>query len=49
MASSNQHLPQEVAQAKETEGRSVVATLLGVDDPPRQVSVATAGISMTMP
>ena len=26
-----------------------VATLLGVDDPPREVSVTTAGISMTMP
>jgi hypothetical protein len=49
MASSNEHLPQEVAQAKETEGRSVVASLLGVDDPPREISVTTAGISMTMP
>jgi len=49
MASSNEHLLQEVAQAKETEGRSVVAALLGVDDPPREVSVTTAGVSMTMP
>jgi hypothetical protein len=49
MASSNDHLPQEVAQAKESEGRSVVATILGVDDPPHQVSVTTARISMTMP
>jgi hypothetical protein len=49
MASSNEHLPKGVAQAKETVGRSVVASLLGVDDPPREVSVTTAGISMTMP
>lgn len=49
MASSNEHLPHEVAQAKESEGRSVVTSLLGVDEPPRQVSVTTAGISVTMP
>ncbi len=49
MASSNEGLPWEVAQAKLTDGQSVVATLLGVDDPPREVSVTTAGISMTMP
>ncbi len=49
MVSANEHLPQEVAQAKATEGRSVVATLLGLDNPPGQVSVTTAGISMTMP
>jgi hypothetical protein len=49
MASSNEHLPQEVAQAKETEGRSIVVTFLGVDDPPRRVSVTTAGVSTTMP
>ncbi len=49
MASNNEYLPQEVAQAKETHGRSVVATLLGMDAPPREVSVTTAGISLTMP
>jgi len=48
-SSSNEHLPREVAEAKETNGRSVVATLLAIDDPPRQVSVTTAGISLTMP
>ena len=43
MASADEHLPKEVAQAKITEGRSVVASLLGVDDLPREVSVTTAG------
>lgn len=49
MASQNDGLPSEVAQAKETNGRSVVATLLALDDPPRQVMVSTAGISLTLP
>jgi hypothetical protein len=49
MASDNEHLPREVVQAKLTEGRSVVTTLLGLNDPPRQVSVTTAGVSLTMP
>jgi hypothetical protein len=48
-ASADQYLPQEVAQAKATNGRSVVVTLLALDDPPREVSVTTAGISLTMP
>lgn len=42
-------LPREVVRAKETRGRSVVQTLLALDDPPRQVSVTTAGVSLTMP
>lgn len=49
MAVDDQNLPHEVAQAQETNGRSVVATLLGLDDPPAEVSVTTAGISLTMP
>jgi len=49
MASANQHLPPEVARAKETNGRSVVATLLALEDPPEQPSVTTAGISHTLP
>jgi len=49
MDKAEKSIKQEVAQAKETEGRSVVVTFLGVDDPPRQVSVTTAGVSTTMP
>ena len=41
-------LPREVAQAKETNGRSVVVTLLALDDPPEEVMVTTAGISLTL-
>src|SRR3954451_6739421 len=36
-ASANEHLPREVAQAKETNGRSVASTLLALDDPPAEV------------
>jgi hypothetical protein len=49
MASENEYLPVEVAHAKETNGRSVVTTLVGLDEPPRQISVTTAGISHTLP
>jgi len=49
MESNNAGLPQEVAQAKETNGRSFVATLLALDDPPQQVMVTTAGVSLTLP
>jgi TIR domain-containing protein len=49
VASDNAALPQEVAQAKETNGRSVVATLLALDDPPREVMVSTAGIGWPLP
>jgi hypothetical protein len=45
----NDHLPSDVARAKETNGRSVVATLLALDDPPSQVMATTAGISLTLP
>jgi hypothetical protein len=38
-----------VAQAKETNGRSIVVTLLALEDPPEQVSVTTAGISDALP
>jgi hypothetical protein len=49
VASDDAHLPREVAQAKATKGRSVVTTLLARDEPPEEVSVTTAGISLTMP
>lgn len=49
LVSANEHLPYEVAQAKETTGRSVVVTLLGLDDPPDEVVVSTAGISLSLP
>jgi len=49
MDSGNDGLPQEVAQAKDTHGRSVVATLIALDEPPEQVMVTTAGVSLTLP
>lgn len=49
LISENEHLPREVAEAKDTNGRSVVATLLALDDPPEEVMVTTAGISLTLP
>jgi hypothetical protein len=48
LAIANDHLPREVVEAKETLGRSVVATLLALEDPPRQVMVTTAGISRSL-
>jgi hypothetical protein len=47
--SNNEHLPREVAQAKDTNGRSVVSTFLPVDNPPQQISVTTSGISDKLP
>jgi hypothetical protein len=49
MASDNSGLPQEVAAAKDTHGRSVLTALIAVDDPPPHVMVSTAGISWTLP
>jgi hypothetical protein len=49
MASADEHLPREVVRAKTTKGRSVVVTLLALDDPPGDVMVTTAGISLTLP
>ena len=49
IASADEHLPREVAQAKASNGRSVVVTLLALDEPPEEVMVSTAGISLTMP
>lgn len=46
---SSSGLPTEVEEAKRTEGRSVVTTLLDLEDPPRQISVTTAGISWNLP
>jgi hypothetical protein len=49
MASDDRGLPDEVVAAKNTRGRSVLSTLVGLDDPPREVMVTTAGISLTLP
>jgi hypothetical protein len=49
LISDDEHLPREVVQAKATDGRSVVVTLLALDDPPEEVSVTTAGVSLTLP
>lgn len=48
MASDDRGLPDEVVAAKNTRGRSVLSTLVGLDDPPREVMVTTAGISLTL-
>jgi hypothetical protein len=42
---SDAGFPDEVVRAKETAGRSVVTSLLGLDEPPPQVLVATYGVS----
>ena len=49
MASADRGLPDEVVAAKNTHGRSVFATIVGLDDPPTEVSVTTAGVSLTLP
>ena len=49
MASDDGGLPDEVVAAKNTRGRSVLSTLVGLDDPPREVMVTTAGVSLTLP
>jgi TIR domain-containing protein len=49
LASANEHLPRAVAQAKDTKGRSAVMTFLALDDPPREISVTTAGIADRLP
>jgi hypothetical protein len=48
LSTENEYLPSEVASAKDTEGRTAVATLAALDDPPSQVMVTTAGISLTL-
>jgi TIR domain len=47
LGADNEHLPKEVVRAKETNGRSVVAALLALDEPPDEVMVSTAGVSMS--
>ena len=49
MESADEGLPQVVVAAKSTHGRSVLSTLVSLDDPPPQVMVTTAGISLTLP
>lgn len=49
MASSNEYLSADVVAAKTTRGRSVVANLLSVDDPPREVMVSTEGVRWGLP
>jgi hypothetical protein len=49
MASDDRGLPQEVVAAKNTHGRSVLSSLVGLDDPPAEVMATTAGISLTLP
>lgn len=48
IASRNEHLPPEVAEAKETRGRTLVSSLLGIDPPPEEVIVSTDGIRFSL-
>ena len=47
--SANDGLPREVVEAKETEGRSIVLSLLSADAPPPELSVTTAGVAWELP
>jgi hypothetical protein len=49
MASEDAGLLEEVAAAKTTEGRSALASIVGLDDPPTEITVTTAGVSLTGP
>jgi hypothetical protein len=49
IASDNEHLPREVAEAKASNGRSVVVTFLGRDHPPEEITVTSVGISDKLP
>jgi hypothetical protein len=44
LASNDEGLPPEVAEAKRTDGRSVVVSLLSLDQPPAEVMVSTTGV-----
>lgn len=46
---SEEGLPPEVVAAKNTRGRSVLSSLVALDDPPAEVMATTAGISLTLP
>jgi hypothetical protein len=49
MASDNDYLPEDVAAAKNTNGRSVFPQVVGLDNPPSEISVTTAGIAFGLP
>lgn len=49
LESADEHLPSEVAEAKKSEGRSAVMSVLAMDDPPENVVALSTGISFTLP
>jgi hypothetical protein len=49
VADEHEHLLREVVQAKATNARSVVISLIALDEPPQEVTVTTAGVSLSMP
>jgi hypothetical protein len=49
LAVQNESLPRDVVEARQSNGRSVVVTLLALDDPPNKVMATTAGIRLTLP
>jgi hypothetical protein len=49
LESSDEGLPPEVAEAKRTEGRSAVMSVLAMENPPEDVVALSTGISFTLP
>ena len=49
VASGNEYLPAQVAEAKRTHGRGAILGLLPLDEPPSEVLVTTAGVAWEGP
>lgn len=49
MVVDDRGLPEEVVAAKNTQGRSALASIVGLDEPPTEITVTTAGLSLTGP
>ena len=49
MEVDNKALPPDVAQAKWTNGKSVVTNVLSLDEPPIEVMVSTDGVRFSLP
>jgi TIR domain len=49
LASDDGGLPPEVAEAKQTNGRSAVMSVLAMEDPPKDIVASSTGISFKLP
>lgn len=49
LSTDDEHLPPEVAEAKISEGRSAVMSVLAMENPPENVVALSTGISFTLP